>query len=365
MKKTYVVVALAALSILALGACNENKTSIIPDGGTTISTADGVQAMKAAMATTTSWDAASVAIADGDFSFLLNYGTTYTNSTYGTSLSRAVNISAAKFDLNAAAEGLTSTTLADVKGAVTVGGDIVVSSTIVGDSLSGFDYSWLGLAASAYLTNGNIYVDASNSAAHQMLETVAGSTSLPDKFYGQGVLSAANLPLINASAATQVASWAETAAAYIGENSGYFTYRSYTDGRYSLELSLTKQQIIDFISKNLLTTFSSVESGISLPSSGDVASLVASYMSGVTVDSFDVGVVFSDNGLISFGTDIDVQVSWTGALTDYDSLGSVSTIGQETISASLISKFQANFAHGSDVTVTIPTDFSGYTAMDK
>jgi hypothetical protein len=283
-----------------------------------------------------------------------------------------INASASlsNFSASLLAEGLTATDPAKVKASFKAAGDVAYSIDVTkpGNTEITLSQSQSGVTAAAYLSAQHLYLDASNAAFVNLINGILGEVTSDEsqsyssisggKYDFGAVLSPDSLPILSSETISSIQGFGTQMAAVVNEFSTYFKAVQYTDGSYGLSISLTKNDLMA-IALNVYNQ-ETESSAASLPA--DVSSL----FSGLTVTSLSGGIVYTDTGLKSVTTDIDV--SYLGTLADElavmdNSVALSSTDAAKVVSCALKISGTINVLTGSDVTVTIP-DLTDYTAVD-
>lgn len=368
-------------SLLVLTSCGET-TVMLPSGGNSIEQAQGVDHLSTAMTAVGDKDAMGMKLEN----FTLSEKTTLHLPTYSNVSVTADSIpspsiqtseSSSEFsgvNFSAAATGLTSKNVSDVKAAVTLSGSYK-SSSKVGEKTTTMDYS--GMSLGAYINDGNAYADLSNQKA---LEFISGYTTLisaytrssstfkvpaAGKYVQSGAITADNLPLLSTDVKDDIKTTMSKISATLTTYKDYFKAYSYSDNRYAIDATLTKDTILSTFD----TQISSIAASSAISSSGVTPSMVRDMINkALTINACEAVFVFKDDGPVSLKANIDVAVNTT--------LGDLMTLSSPEMAASLTSEqkglseslsfkfaFSLNFLSGSDVSVTLPSDLSTYTAF--
>jgi hypothetical protein len=381
MKKAIYLAVLA--SAIPLAACGGGSSStLIPSGGSSIAVSTGAEALNQAVAGTSDNDKMGLTVSDANFSVAATtYGINEITSPIDT-VQNAVapssytltsikaSASVSNFSASLLAEGLTATNVADINASLTASGDIAYDLEVTqpGSAKITATQSQSGVTAAAYISQDQIYLDASNAALVSLINGILGEVtsnesasigSIAGGKYSLGTfLDGSSLPILGTDAISSLQDFGTQMEVAVNEFSTYFKAVQYTDGSYGLSISLTKDDIMS-IALGIYDQEAQT-SVTSLPQD------VMAFFSDLTIASLSAGIVYTEGGLKSVTTDVDVsfagtlgdQVAFTGTDVTLSSADAA-----KAVSFALKHQSTLNVLTGADVTVVIP-DLAGYTAVN-
>lgn len=383
-KAMYFAVLASVVPLMACGGGGASSSGLIPSGGNSIAVSTGVVALNQAVAGTANSD--KLGIKFSGLSLSLNMST-YEIAQEAALVPSSSSASASSYDLTSVkasaslsnaslsflAEGLTATSGANLKASLTAAADVAYNVDVTKPSTAEFKVSQnqSGVTAAAYLSNGQLYFDASNAALLSLLNGTLGEVASLDgnsfasfgggKYNIGAIIADSSLPILSEGTITKIRSFGTQMAARINEFSRYFKAAKYDDGSYGLSLSLTKNDLMAVALETYNQEIGS--SATSLPKD------ISAFFSDLTVTSLSAGIVYTESGLKSLTTDVNVSFSGTLgdeiAFTNRDDEISLSTAdAAKTVSYGLMVKGTFGILTGSEVTVAIP-DLSSYASVNQ
>ncbi|MCI2110931.1 MAG: hypothetical protein LKK13_01145 [Bacilli bacterium] len=320
-----------------------------PSGGETVSLAQGANKLASA---------AKGTVAENAFGFSLSIPSF---STSVTSDHMSLSTSLAKATASFAVSGYSGTSIADLKAAFTAGFDSFNFSASMDTGMSEMPTSTSSLSVGksrigAYLSNGGLYVDISDSTLHEaIVSAVIGdqsvdasliSASIPGKVMLPDAIAAEDLPLIDLSEFNQqAASFASSLAANASSLDPFFTLKDYEDGTSTLYGEFTVETLAS------LTAAIEGVGDSSFDASAAVSSMLAQAGDAKLNFSFSLSYDASHILGLALGEDVSVKANVSQ--------------GGETSEAQIVSKgsFDLDFVYGQDANVSLPDDLSEYVPM--
>jgi hypothetical protein len=333
--------------------------------------ADGAAVLQKAVAATSNCDKLGLKLSGFEFSeseSSVGEEIAYDGNSYSyafTSLAGALSLSNASASLMA--EGLTSSDGADFKAVLSAQADVAYSSDTAdfsGSQEIKRSLSQSGVSASFYVADKHLYFDASSTALASLITGYLQSSEsglVKEAFasgkYDLGALfSDASFPIFDSSAVSSFQSLGSEVANDVSQFSPYFNSVKYSDGSYGLSISLTKDDLRAILLK---TNGSGSSAASSLPAT------VETELSSLTITSLSAGLVYTDSGIKTLKTDVDLSISETlGDVLSGNAFSLSSSDAARKLSSALKIKGTLDVLTGDEVTVTIP-DLSDYVVVNN
>ncbi|HPS18642.1 MAG TPA: hypothetical protein PLR04_00740 [Bacilli bacterium] len=277
-----------------------------------------------------------------------------------------------------AVTGLTSTSVDDVEAEASIsdlGIDLYVGTEIGTEVTPEVDFDFSGVDVAAYISTGNLYVNASDNELRSMISEILVATgtpeeevgqtmeNIPEKFYQPGVINADALPLLdtffNQVLGIETPPTKEDVMTGLGEVlnessfatlADYITLLDYEDGSFGISVDLSKEDVL-----SLLT--------LVLSSNGDqmteeqIQTAVTEYGKMFEIGALKATILLNSDALLTdvlFDIDVSVDTSKSELYTQSE---------ETPILLDLAYKSALTFKYGDNVSVNLPTDLSSYAVL--
>lgn len=375
MKKNYLPLLLASLPLTLISCGGTTNSAVIPSGGSSVDAATVASPKLQAALTAVSQQAASAVKLDHfdlNASVEANVPMTSMNSAGSFGIStQAITGHAALNNVSyfVGITGLDAKDLNEVKGQMNFNADVDLGYNYGPTAVS---FKQDGISASAYIVNQNSYIDTSSAglaAAVKQIQAFRPSFNLPlGKFLmGENIFKGDVAPLLDDTAyQSSIATAAKGINQFVSQYSSYFSAYSYGDGSYCLAIDLNKDQLVTLFQNAFSSMSTTSVKAMTNPLSGIPTSMMASnLLAGLSVNSFKAGLTFDEKGFKNFAYDIDVAVNLTlGDITSiYPQYAEVLTAEQKALPEKLNFKSSLGLSYlsGSDVKLSLPSSFEGYS----
>lgn len=366
---------IVAASALLLSACGGTAAGTLPKGGHPATAASTVEVIGRAYESLLDLDSVEANFNLKKIHFDGSFPTTV-NEVPGHTIVKADASMKTKF----AVVGLQSETLAGLKAEVKLDDlafDLYAGTKFgeVEEAMVELDYS--DIDAAAYLSNGGLYVNASDAELRGLIsdfltsfvatdateeEIAAMMESIPNKFQMPGLISEEMLPIMGMLEVildVETLPTTEEVVAMLGEVineptfaivDDYVTILDYDDGSFGIGIDITKEDVLSLAS----IVISSMEEGIPQE---QLDTILAEYAKVFEVDSFKVTVLLNKDALLSdFLVDIDVSID--------TSLSELMSESGQALQVDAAIKSDLTLKYGDDVSVILPADLSTYQVMN-
>lgn len=292
-----------------------------------------------------------------------------TSETVDTYECKKTKIELEDFSFDVGVSGLTTATkFEEMEASFLVEGDISFSSTDSSDETQNFSFNYEALAAAAYLNQGKLYLDGSNSNFARFLNEMIGSEVPSEQlkiYMDAEVDEEVTFPLLNENAIDNTLTDEElNAALEVYKNLDLSKYgdafKMYQQGNdYFFEFNITPQALaLLMIDIEILNS----EEGVQLPTSEQIQQMVTQSITlfqkmGIEKMNFVLG--FSENGLNSLSGDVKVAPRISDVNPDYEKYGLVD--GDTLFELD----FSIDFIYGSEVKIAKPESFEGYLKVEE
>lgn len=280
---------------------------------------------------------------------------------------------------NFAAEGLTSSTLSDLKAAASIQNLSlsVAEGAVIGEETAyDLQLSQSGLDLAAYLSNGSGYIDASDAEFRSMVSTILGMNyedssqveaimeSIPEKIMFEQVVSEELLPVLpnilgeafdleQLPTAEQVKESLGDVIndASLGALQDYVTLLDYEDGRFGIAVNLDEDAVVSLaglLYSSLLD--SSATSEVIEAFETEIAAII-------DVDAIKLTILLNQDALLS---DVLLDLDFT-----IDTSLSELIASEIDLYADVDVQTELTFKYGDDVSVVLPSDLDTYVSMQN
>ena len=280
---------------------------------------------------------------------------------------------------NFAAEGLTSSTLSDLKAAASIQNLSlsVAEGAVIGEETAyDLQLSQSGLDLAAYLSNGSGYIDASDAEFRSMVSTILGMNyedssqveaimeSIPEKIMFEQVVSEELLPVLpnilgEAFDLEQLPTAEEVKEslgdvindASLGALQDYVTLLDYEDGRFGIAVNLDEDAVVSLaglLYSSLLD--SSATSEVIEAFETEIAAII-------DVDAIKLTILLNQDALLS---DVLLDLDFT-----IDTSLSELIASEIDLYADVDVQTELTFKYGDDVNVVLPSDLDTYVSMQN
>lgn len=280
---------------------------------------------------------------------------------------------------NFAAEGLTSSTLSDLKAAASIQNLSlsVAEGAVIGEETAyDLQLSQSGLDLAAYLSNGSGYIDASDAEFRSMVSTILGMNyedssqveaimeSIPEKIMFEQVVSEELLPVLpnilgEAFDLEQLPTAEEVKEslgdvindASLGALQDYVTLLDYEDGRFGIAVNLDEDAVVSLaglLYSSLLD--SSATSEVIEAFETEIAAII-------DVDAIKLTILLNQDALLS---DVLLDLDFT-----IDTSLSELIASEIDLYADVDVQTELTFKYGDDVSVVLPSDLDTYVSMQN
>lgn len=280
---------------------------------------------------------------------------------------------------NFAAEGLTSSTLSDLKAAASIQNLSlsVPEGAVIGEETAyDLQLSQSGLDLAAYLSNGSGYIDASDAEFRSMVSTILGMNyedssqveaimeSIPEKIMFEQVVSEELLPVLpnilgEAFDLEQLPTAEEVKEslgdvindASLGALQDYVTLLDYEDGRFGIAVNLDEDAVVSLaglLYSSLLD--SSATSEVIEAFETEIAAII-------DVDAIKLTILLNQDALLS---DVLLDLDFT-----IDTSLSELIASEIDLYADVDVQTELTFKYGDDVNVVLPSDLDTYVSMQN
>ncbi|MCB9498143.1 MAG: hypothetical protein H6688_01635 [Erysipelotrichaceae bacterium] len=280
---------------------------------------------------------------------------------------------------NFAAEGLTSSTLSDLKAAASIQNLSlsVAEGAVIGEETAyDLQLSQSGLDLAAYLSNGSGYIDASDAEFRSMVSTILGMNyedssqveaimeSIPEKIMFEQVVSEELLPVLpnilgEAFDLEQLPTAEEVKEslgdvindASLGALQDYVTLLDYEDGRFGIAVNLDEDAVVSLaglLYSSLLD--SSATSEVIEAFETEIAAII-------DVDAIKLTILLNQDALLS---DVLLDLDFT-----IDTSLSELIASEIDLYADVDVQTELTFKYGDDVDVVLPSDLDTYVSMQN